>query len=123
MQERPTICWFEIPVSDLDASTKFYSDVFGFETQRMDDGPNPYVNLSKNTEMISGHLYPGKPANDGNGPTIHLVLPGSLEDGIAAFDKAGGKVISEAITIPPGRFAYGIDPDGNSIGLFEPAKR
>ena len=30
----------------------------------------------------------------------------------------GGKVISDIVTIPAGRFAYCLDPDGNSIGLF-----
>ena len=34
---------------------------------------------------------------------------------------AGG-VIQRLRWIPPGRFQYVTDPDGNSIGLFEPAK-
>ena len=34
-------------------------------------------------------------------------------------DKAnGGEVVSPIITIPAGRFAYCLDPDGNSFGLF-----
>jgi predicted enzyme related to lactoylglutathione lyase len=37
-----------------------------------------------------------------------------------ACGRGGGKVLSPVITIPPGRFAYATDPDGNSIGLFEP---
>ena len=71
---------------------------------------------------VSFHIYPGKPAPAGTGPTIHLALPGKLEDSIAAWKKAGGKVVSDPITIPPGRFAYATDLDGNSIGLFEAAK-
>ena len=42
----------------------------------------------------------------------------------AALDRvraAGGSIASPVITIPPGRFAKIVDPDGNSIGLFEPA--
>jgi predicted enzyme related to lactoylglutathione lyase len=31
---------------------------------------------------------------------------------------AGGKVVSDPIAIPAGRFAYCLDPDGNSFGLF-----
>ena len=30
----------------------------------------------------------------------------------------GGTVVSPVIEIPAGRFAYCLDPDGNSIGLF-----
>ena len=35
--------------------------------------------------------------------------------------QAGGTVVSPIIQIPPGRFFYATDPDGNSIGLFEVA--
>ena len=31
---------------------------------------------------------------------------------------AGGTVLSEAIEIPAGRFAYCLDTEGNSIGIF-----
>ncbi|ATF18558.1 VOC family protein [Phaeobacter gallaeciensis] len=33
--------------------------------------------------------------------------------------KAGGQVISEAITLPGGQFFYAKDPDGNSVGFYE----
>jgi predicted enzyme related to lactoylglutathione lyase len=115
---QPTVVWTEIPVRDLAAAEAFYSTVFGFRFQRDETGPNPILNFSDAMDIVSGHLYPGKPAN-GEGPTIHLNLPGTLEEGCAACTKAGGTVLSPTITIPPGRFAYAQDPDGNSIGLFE----
>ena len=111
--------WFEIPVTDLDKATAFYNAVFKTELQPQDTGPNPWVMFpAGNQEGVSGHLYPGKPPADGNGPTIHLACPDALEDGLARVKEAGGQVISEPITIPSGRFAYCLDPDGNSIGLF-----
>jgi predicted enzyme related to lactoylglutathione lyase len=30
----------------------------------------------------------------------------------------GGQVVSSVVQIPSGRFAYCLDPDGNSFGLF-----
>ena len=110
----------EIPVSDLNKAARFYAEVFGWQMKRDDAGPNPVVNFTAAMSNASGHLYPGKPANNGDGPTVHLVLPDKLEDGISRCQKAGGTVISPVIDIPPGRFAYALDPDGNSIGLFEP---
>ncbi len=120
-QASPTVVWTEIPVTDLDRAIAFYQAVFGLQVLRDDTGPNPVANFSDARNIVSGHLYPGKPASEGQGPTIHLVLSDKLEDGIARCTAQGGTVISPAITIPPGRFAYAIDPDGNSIGLFEPA--
>lgn len=119
-REHP-VCWTEIPVTDMDAAQTFYSEVFGFEFFNETSGPNPVAMIrTKDDNGVAGHLYPGKPATSGNGPTIHFVVESTLEDGMDRCAKAGGTVLSPAITIPPGRFAYALDPDGNSIGLFEP---
>lgn len=114
--------WSEIPVTDMKAAMAFYSKVFDWSLTLDTSGPNPMA-MFPNKEPIGvcGHLYPGKPATGGNGPTVHLAIPGKLEDAMQRCDAAGGNVISPVITIPPGRFAYATDPDGNSIGLFEPA--
>jgi hypothetical protein len=68
---------------------------------------------------VGGHLYPGKPASNGEGPTIHLVAEGRLEATMERVTAAGGQVVSPPITIPPGRFFYAVDPFGNSVGFFE----
>ncbi len=111
------VAWTEIPVSDLKKAVAFYNDVFDYGLKIDDSGPNPLAML--NGAGVSGHFYPGKPAGDGSGPTIHLNVPGRLEDTTARWKKAGGTVLTDPIEIPPGRFAYALDPDGNSIGLFE----
>ena len=73
---------------------------------------------TSNPTGVAGHLYPGKPAPDGTGPTIHLACPDTLEEALERVTKAGGRVVSDPISIPAGRFAYCLDPDGNSIGVF-----
>lgn len=120
MTSKPTVVWTEIPVRDLDKGQKFYEAAFGFNMMRDTTGPNDVVNFDADMDGIGGHLYPGEPAS-GNGPTIHLAVPDKLEDAMERFSQAGGAIVSPPIQIPPGRFAYGTDPDGNSIGLFEPA--
>lgn len=112
-------CWFEIPVTDLDAAMAFYGEVFQMELTVDNTGPNPMVNFpTKSPEQgVSGHLYPGKPSSDGS--TIHLVVPDSLDATRKRVEAAGGKIVSPDIEIPPGTFCYAQDPDGNSIGLFQ----
>ena len=114
-----TVVWTEIPVRDIDRGIAFYGDVFKFEMARDDTGPNPMANFTSNMQSISGHIYPGEPAAGGNGPTIHFNVPDTLEATAERCWKAGGSVLGDPITIPPGRFQYATDPDGNSIGLFE----
>ena len=119
-----SIAWTEIPVTDLDRGMTFYTKVFDYTLTLNEDGPNPYADI-KIDDMnggVSGHLYPGKPAADGSGPTIHLNVPDTLEQTAERVTQSGGTLVSEAIAIPPGRFQYALDPDGNSIGLFEPRK-
>ena len=114
------VVWFEIPVTDMDRSKAFYSTVLKAGFVDDNTGPNPMAIFeTKDLQSgVSGHLYPGKPATDGTGPTIHLAALEPLEEALDRVGRNGGKVVSPIIKIPPGRFAYCTDPDGNSIGLF-----
>ena len=42
----------------------------------------------------------------------------AVEAALERVKNAGGEVVSDVIWIPAGRFAYCLDPDGNSIGVF-----
>lgn len=112
--------WFEIPVTDMERAKSFYGAVLKAGFHDDDTGPNPMaVFATKDMESgLSGHLYPGKPAPAGSGSTVHLLAPEPLEDSLQRVGQNGGKVVSGIVQIPPGRFAYCTDPDGNSIGLF-----
>lgn len=110
--------WFEIPVTDMARAKRFYETVTDMTLQDDNSGPNPMaIFQTEDSGGVSGHLYPGKPAR-GQGNTVHLAVPKPLEAALERVGPSGGKVISEIISIPPGRFAYCTDPDGNSIGLF-----
>ncbi len=111
--------WFEIPVTDMARSTAFYAAVLQNELKPEDGGPNPMAAFAtQDANGVAGHVYPGRPAAAGTGPTIHLAAPAPLEDAIARVVPNGGQVVSPIISIPAGRFAYCLDPDGNSFGLF-----
>jgi len=116
-----TTIWIELPVSDLTAAMAFYSKATGLTLKREQMGPNETAIFQAADFMsgVAGHLYEGKPAGDGTGPTVHLAAEGKLEEAMERVTAAGGTVISPAIEIPAGRFFYATDPDGNSIGLFE----
>lgn len=115
--------WFELPVSDLTRAMAFYQAATGMALKREQMGPNETAMFlaADFATGVAGHLYEGKPAGDGTGPTVHLAAAGKLEDTMARVTDAGGAVVSPIIAIPAGRFFYATDPDGNSIGLFEAA--
>jgi len=119
MSDQPIVVWAEIPVTDLEKSVKFYNSVFSYDLKIDTSGPNPMAMLGDGVSGTGAHLYPGKPATNGNGATTHIAVPDTLEATMQRCKSAGGTVLSEPIEIPPGRFAYALDLDGNSIGLFE----
>lgn len=120
MTNRPFVVWAEIPVTDLQKSIEFYNAVFGYDLQINTDGPNPTAMFFGDDGSVGGHLYPAKPAAAGTGSTVHLAVPDTVEAAMKRCIDAGGKVVSDPTAIPPGRFAYALDLDGNSIGLFQP---
>lgn len=113
------VVWTEIPVVDLDRAITFYNKVFDIELTKDETGPNPMAMLpTADGKGVAGNLYPGKPAPDGGGSTVHFAIPDKLEDAMDRVTQAGGKVLSDPISIPVGRFTYCLDTEGNSIGLF-----
>ncbi len=116
----PIVVWSEIPVTDLDASIKFYNAVYGWDMTVNNEGPNPMAEFGGSMDAAGGHLYPGTPATD-NGPTVHIAVPDTLEAASERCRAAGGEIVGEPIPLPVGRFVYAKDLDGNSIGLFENA--
>ncbi|MDP3899421.1 MAG: VOC family protein [Mesorhizobium sp.] len=110
--------WFEIPASDFAKSKAFYGAVVGSDLTDEEGGPNPMARFAaEGQSSVAGHIYPGKPAAPGTGPTIHLAVA-DLEAALKRVTENDGTVVSPVITIPAGRFAYCLDPDGNSFGLF-----
>ncbi len=115
-----SVVWMEIPVRDIDRGMAFYDSVFNYQLTKDENGPNPMAIFPTNGQGgVTGHLYPGEPSRPGIGPTIHLAVPDTLEATAIRCEKAGGTIKSEPIPLPMGRFQYALDPDGNSIGLFE----
>lgn len=114
-----SVAWFEIPVTDMKSAKAFYGAVLQNELKDENMGPNETaVFIYGGEHNVSGHIYPGKPAAKGSGSTVHLFVPSPLEDSLERLKAAGGEVVSEIVKIPSGRFAYCLDPDGNSLGLF-----
>lgn len=111
--------WFEIPVSDMNRAKAFYGAVLQNRLSDQEGGPNPMAVFARaKSGNVAGHIYPGKPAPAGSGPTVHLAVASPLEEALERVIRSGGQVVSPVIPLPAGRFAYCLDPDGNSFGLF-----
>ncbi len=121
MTRQPVLVWSEIPVTDMEKACAFYADIYGYKMEIDTSGPNPMAVLNGEMQGPAGNLYPGRPALEGNGPTVHLALAAgdTVEAASERVAAKGGKVVGPLVEMPFGRWTYATDPDGNSIGLFE----
>ena len=119
-----TLCWADIPVTNLDRAIKFYSAVLGNEVSKISEAGFEYGLLPQEKQNGSGCLCVGsdsagsnnKPSQ--NGPLIYLSVEGRLDDAIEATNSNGGKVLEGKHQIGPhGYRAIIVDSEGNRIAL------
>ena len=110
------VVWTELPVRDVAKAAAFYDAVLGTKTSVDTSGPMPTANVGDFVDGVGCSLFEGTP---GAATLAHFAVT-DLEAASARLTKAGGTVEGAPVEIPPGRFFYAADPDGNRLGLFEP---
>jgi hypothetical protein len=110
------LVWNELSSPDLDASTSFYSSLFGWAIEPFPDSPQPYLSI-KNGEANNGGIreldQPGMPPN-------WLVYFGveDLDASLARAGELGGTTLAGPIDIEIARIAVVQDPQGAVFALY-----
>jgi predicted enzyme related to lactoylglutathione lyase len=126
---------FEIHASDPAAVRAFYETLLGWRFQQWGDNPywivitgdgDPMAGPPHSSPGIDGGLLPRRGAAPGLGQPVNaFVVTVEVPDCDAKVEQAiaaGGSVALPAEDMPGiGRLAYVHDPDGNLIGLLQPA--
>jgi uncharacterized protein len=96
-----TLCWTDIPVTNLDRAIKFYSAVLRQEVRKISEGGFEYGLLPHEEQNASACLCVGgdsvgdKNQPSRNGPLIYLSVEGQLGEAVQAVKSNGGKVLRE----------------------------
>lgn len=115
-------------VTDVARSAAFYTEHLGFELKYQQLPAFANVSLGQTDLLLSGPGASGaRPMPDGHqqepGGWNRVVLRvADLSGFIAELKKAGVRFRNEMETGPGGRQIQIMDPDGNPIELFEPAR-
>jgi predicted enzyme related to lactoylglutathione lyase len=119
-----TLCWTDIPVTNLDRAIKFYSAILGKEVRKLSEGEMEYGLLTHPEQSASGCLCVRSDSGgvdnrpSANGPLIYLSVEGRLEKAVEAARDSGGKVLRARQQIGEHGFrAVIIDSEGNRIAL------
>ena len=119
-----TLCWTDIPVTNLDRAIKFYSAALGRQVRKFSEGGMEYGLLPHQEQNASGCLciradsggVDNRPS--ANGPLIYLSVQGRLDEAVEAARANGGKVLRARQQIGEHGFrAVIIDSEGNRIAL------
>lgn len=116
--------WADLFTDDLDGATKFYGELFGWKTERIDwpgkSGPHPYVVLSLDGRAVGGITRrPTQLQDRAHGRWVGYLSVRDVEKASASLAVAGGRPLNHIKDRPQlgvrGLFA---DPDGAVFGLI-----
>ena len=111
--------WSELMTTDVEGAKKFYSDLFGWETEDMTMGDMNYTVVKVGEESLGGFMAT-PPQAEGAPPNWGVYV--TVDDVDATAKKAeelGGKVLVPPTDIPTvGRFSVLQDPQGAVISAI-----
>ncbi len=110
------IVHIELSAKDRKALSNFYSGVFGWEVQHIDD--MNYTTFKAGNGVAGGF----NPVTDENpaGTVLIYIETDDVTASLNDIQKAGGTIISPEMDIPDtGKFGIFRDPQGNMVGLFK----
>ncbi len=116
------INWFEIPVSNLERATKFYSNILGAKFELTEAMGMRMAFFPTERDSVGGSLVQA----DGYVPTtqgalVYLNAGDDLNTVLRRVEAAGGKIVQPKTSIGEngemGYLAYFLDTEGNKVGL------
>jgi len=116
------IGYIEIPTDNIEETKKFYSNMFGWEFEKREegegDGEGEKYWLIKNVG-IKGAITSKR--EDNQTPTFYIMVE-SIDDFIAKSLKQGAKIVVDKKEISEGFYATLQDQQQNTFGLWQSKK-
>jgi predicted enzyme related to lactoylglutathione lyase len=116
------IVWFEVPADNVERAKGFYTQLFGWKTDKM-PGPMEYWHFDTGGPDASPDGGVMKRQNPGQQGITNYIAVSSVNESAAKVQQLGGKVCMPKSPIPQmGWFAICQDTEGNMFGLWESDK-
>jgi len=106
------IDYIEFPATDIAATKRFYSEVFGWKFT--DYGPD-YTSF-EDGRLAGGFTRDRQPVKSG-GPLV-VIYAANLEATQAQAKAAGAKIVKPIFAFPGGRRFHIADPNGNELAAW-----
>lgn len=109
--------WNELATPDMDGSSAFYTQLFGWTVEPFEGSPEPYLSI-KNGGANAGGIRPLAPS----GPPPHWLVYFGVDDldrALAKVPQLGGTVHAGPIDISIAKIAVVADPQGAVLALYD----
>ncbi len=118
-----SLVWNELGTADEKGGEKFYTALFGWQTELMPGGPMKYTIFKHDSKGIAG-MYQLTPEMKGIPPHwVPYFAVANADDAINKTKAGGGQVLNGPMDIPDvGRFAILQDPQGAVFAIIKPAQ-
>ena len=114
MPEHEKINYLEYSANDLDATKKFFTEVFGWSFE--DYGPD-YIAFS-NQGVDGGFFRADLASSTNNGAALTVFYSDDLEATLAKVEIGGGEIIKPIFSFPGGRRFHFTEPSGNEFAVW-----
>jgi uncharacterized protein len=129
MSKNPVV-HFEMPYKDSDRLSKFYSQSFGWQMNKLTGEMGNYVlagttetdenQMVKTPGTINGGFFEYKDEDGYKMPSV-VISVDDLKESIEKVEAAGGEVLGEPMDIPGiGTYVAIHDTEGNRVGMLQP---
>jgi predicted enzyme related to lactoylglutathione lyase len=130
MKSNPVV-HFEMPYEDHSRLSKFYSNVFGWQMNKLGKEMGDYI-VARTTETdenrmvktpgtINGGFYP-KSSGAPTEPSVVIAVD-DINDAMNKIKSSGGELIGEPVEIPGiGQYLSFHDTEGNRVSILQPMK-
>jgi predicted enzyme related to lactoylglutathione lyase len=110
------IGYIEIPTDNIEETKKFYSNLFGWEYEKSEEGQEGEKYWLIKNAGIKGAITSKR--EDNQTPTFYIMVE-SIDDFIAKSQKQGAKVVVDKKEISEGFYATLQDQQQNTFGLWQ----
>ena len=114
--------WRELSTSDVEGSLRFYRELAGWKSQRIDMPNGPYHLLFKDLKQVGG-LMALAPGVDMPPYWMSYLSVPDVDAALAAAKRLGGEVVWGPLEVEDiGRMATVVDPRGGAFSLMKASK-
>lgn len=114
MNTHEKINYVEFPACDLQATKKFFNQIFKWEFE--DFGPE-YTAFS-NQGLDGGFYTSEKKSSTENGAALIVFYSNDLEMTLKNIEEAGGKIKKPIFPFPGGKRFHFVEPSGNEFAVW-----